>query len=188
MSMLNNVNITGRVTADLEMQERGETKYIRFSFANEEGYGDKKHTNFLPIIAYNKSAENMSNAGVKKGSYIWIMGTLHQSTNESNGKKYNNIGIVLSRWGYCGYTKDENAHSAQGQNGAVPPVPPPPQNPYPAQPAQGTVPPPVQTTYPAQQTGQAPPPHPPAPPASGFEGIDLGFPPGMDADDDGLPF
>lgn len=179
MSMLNNVTVTGRITADLELKESGETKFVRFSLANEEGYGDKKHTNFLPSIAYNKSAENMVKAGVKKGSYIWLMGTLRQSTNESNGKKYNNVGIILNRWGYCGY-KDE---TAQGQNGAVPPVPPP-----------------VQTTYPTQQTGQVPPPPPPSapayaqpvppqpvPPANGFEGIDQGFPPEMGADDD-LPF
>lgn len=139
MSMLNCVILTGRITVDLELQKKNELKYVNCSIATEEGYGEHKYTNFFRITAFNTTAENLIKGGVKKGSYIWVKGTLRQSTYEKNGQKQNQVGIILSAWGYCGYSENSNgqqstaagAPPAQAQAtvqtaGQVPPIPPPP--------------------------------------------------------------
>lgn len=50
--------------------------YLRFDLAVTKGYGEGKHTVFLPCLAFQSVAQRMESAGVKKGSQIMISGDL----------------------------------------------------------------------------------------------------------------
>ena len=178
MSMLNSVILTGRITADLELQKKNDSKYLNCSIATEDGYGENKYTNFFRITAFNKTAENLINGGVKKGSYIWIRGALRQSVYEKNGQKQNQVGIILNAWGYCGYS--ENSTGQQSTSAGAPPAPV--QN---TAQASGPVPPipsPPAAAPSAPPAGQAQPQPPAAPPTPDFTDFSM-----IDTDDD-LPF
>ena len=67
----------GRVTADIELREssKGGT-YTKFSLAVPKGFGEKKHTVFLDVTAFQAEAKRLEAAKVKKGSQIQIVGDL----------------------------------------------------------------------------------------------------------------
>ena len=67
----------GRVTADFELREgsKGGT-YTKFSLAVPKGFGEKKHTVFLDVTAFQAEAKRLEAAKVKKGSQIQIVGDL----------------------------------------------------------------------------------------------------------------
>ena len=71
------ITTVGRVTADLELKESAKkVPYLRFDLAVTKGYGEGKHTVFLPCLAFQSVAQRMESAGVKKGSQIMISGDL----------------------------------------------------------------------------------------------------------------
>lgn len=71
------ITAVGRVTADLELKESAKkVAYLHFDLAVTEGYGEGRHTVFLPCWAFQSVAERMEAAGVKKGSQIMISGSL----------------------------------------------------------------------------------------------------------------
>lgn len=71
------ITTVGRVTADLELKESAKkVPYLRFDLAVTKGYGEGKHTVFLPCWAFQSIAQRMESAGVKKGSQIMISGDL----------------------------------------------------------------------------------------------------------------
>ena len=67
--MFTPITLTGRVTADLELQTSPNgTEYIQFNVAVNKGYGEQEHPNFYQCVLFGKAAERLSKAGVKKGS------------------------------------------------------------------------------------------------------------------------
>ena len=75
--MFTPITLTGRVTADLEIQTSSNgTAYIQFNVAVNKGFGEQEHANFYQCILFGKAAERLSKAGVKKGSLLFITGDL----------------------------------------------------------------------------------------------------------------
>ena len=74
--MFNNVIITGRLTADPELKktESGLSLCV-FTIANEIGYGEKKTTHFISVVAWKNQAEVVAKY-FKKGNLIGIEGQL----------------------------------------------------------------------------------------------------------------
>lgn len=48
----------GRLTKDVILTYAGETAIGKFTLAIDDGYGDKKKTNFINIVCFGKQAEN----------------------------------------------------------------------------------------------------------------------------------
>ena len=102
--MLNNVMVAGRLTKDpVIAKTTGGTSYATFSIANERGYGEKKKTNFFDVTVWGTAAEHMEKAGVKKGSHIYVNGTLEHQTYEKDGQKRTAIKIAVGNSGEWEY-------------------------------------------------------------------------------------
>ena len=63
---------TGRIVRDLELKQTGDNSYVKFTLANDTGYGEHKQTNFLQCIAWNKTAETICSY-LQKGSPMIIV-------------------------------------------------------------------------------------------------------------------
>lgn len=93
---MNKVIISGRTTADIELKTTPSgTSVASFTVAVDIGYGEKKQTSFLDVVAWQKQAENASRY-VHKGDRVIIDGRLQSRTYESNGQKRKVTEIVAN--------------------------------------------------------------------------------------------
>ena len=102
---MNNINLTGRLTKDLELKARqsGDGSYAFFTIAVDEGKdkNGNKLTEFIDCIAYNQQANFLSNyAG--KGDLIEVSGKLHVSLREeADGSKTKRVTVKAFNVGIC---------------------------------------------------------------------------------------
>ena len=96
------INTVGRVTADIEAKDgKNGARYAKFSIAVPKGYGDKKHTIFFDVIAFDHVAKRLEAAGVKKASYIFVTGDLDVvEFTRKDGTKGQKNEIELHSWSY----------------------------------------------------------------------------------------
>ena len=91
---MNKVFLIGNITNDLELKKTQTNKsYISFTIAVNEGYGDKKITDFIEIRAWEKTAELVSNY-CRKGSKICVDGKVRTDIYEKDGRKVKNTYIL----------------------------------------------------------------------------------------------
>lgn len=95
---MNNVNLIGNVTKDLEIRYTPQEKAVLdISLAVNEGYGDKKEVSFFQITVWEKSAENC-NKYLSKGSKIAVTGSLKQRRwEDKDGNKRSRVFISAHR-------------------------------------------------------------------------------------------
>ena len=92
----------GRVTADFELQaSTNDVPYVRFSLAEQLGYGENARTQYLQVWAWREDAKRLIKRKVKKGSLIWVSGSLeletYQKRNETTDKR---LKVTLDNWGF----------------------------------------------------------------------------------------
>lgn len=93
---MNKVIISGRTTADIELKTTPSgTSVASFTVAVDFGYGEKKQTSFLDVVAWQKQAENAARY-VHKGDRVIIDGRLQTRVYESNGQKRKVTEIVAN--------------------------------------------------------------------------------------------
>lgn len=93
---MNKVIISGRTTADIELKTTPSgTSVASFTVAVDFGYGEKKQTSFLDVVAWQKQVENASRY-VHKGDRVIIDGRLQTRVYESNGQKRKVTEIVAN--------------------------------------------------------------------------------------------
>ena len=92
--MINRVVIIGRLvhTPELKITQAG-TSYARVTIANEAVYKDKKHTNFIDVLAWSGLAENLSKY-CEKGRKILVDGRLEIKKNTKGDKNYTNVTVI----------------------------------------------------------------------------------------------
>ena len=92
--MINRIVIIGRLvhTPELKITQAG-TSYARVTIANEEVYKDKKHTNFIDVLAWSGLAENLSKY-CEKGRKILVDGRLEIKKNKQGETTYVNTTII----------------------------------------------------------------------------------------------
>lgn len=116
-NMFTQITLTGRVTADLELQtSQNNTEYVQFNVAVNKGYGEQEHPNFYQCVLFGKAAERISKAGVKKGSLLFITGDLDlvEFTRKSDNSKGMIPKITVYEWNYIPTgkrTEDGNANT-----------------------------------------------------------------------------
>ena len=95
--MYNHVNLIGRLVRDLELKYLPNGKAVgNFTIAVDRGYGDKKETDFIKCIAWEKTAENMANF-TKKGSLVMVDGSIKTGSYDKEGTKVYTTDIQVSR-------------------------------------------------------------------------------------------
>ena len=92
--MINRIVIIGRLvhTPELKITQAG-TSYARVTIANEAVYKDKKHTNFIDVLAWSGLAENLSKY-CEKGRKILVDGRLEIKKNKQGETTYVNTTII----------------------------------------------------------------------------------------------
>lgn len=105
--------VFGRVTADLTLKtgQSGST-YLSFNLAENIGYGDRQRTQYYQVWAWDTDAPRLVRAGVKRGSLLWIAGSLELvDCTEMNGEaKTKLLKVSLNDWGFVpvGKAKQNN--------------------------------------------------------------------------------
>jgi single-strand DNA-binding protein len=88
---MNNINIIGNLTKDVELKYTQNNKAITtVTLAVNEGYGDSQKTYFIDVQVWEKQAENLSKY-CGKGSKIAVSGKLIQQSWEYDGKKQSKV-------------------------------------------------------------------------------------------------
>lgn len=84
--MINKVIMAGRLTADPEMRNAGESRYCRFTIAVQKKGKEKNEADFFNCIAWNRNADTICSF-FSKGEPIMIVGSLNTNRYEKNGEK-----------------------------------------------------------------------------------------------------
>ena len=95
---MNNVNLIGRMTADPDVRYNPNTQLAvaKFRLAIDDGYGEKKRTNFVPVTVFGKSAENCEKF-LKKGLQVGVQGKIQTGSYEKDGKKVYTMDVIAER-------------------------------------------------------------------------------------------
>ena len=92
--MINRVVVIGRLVGDPELKiTQAGISYARVTIANEQVYKDKKHTNFIDVLAWSGLAENLSKY-CDKGRKILVDGRLEVKKNKQGESTYVNTTII----------------------------------------------------------------------------------------------
>lgn len=94
--------VIGRVTADLELKTSiNRNPYVRFDIAENVGSKEHRRTQYLQICAMGDDAERLVRARVKKGSLIWVSGSLELEVyTRRDGVTTDKRLKVLLDWGF----------------------------------------------------------------------------------------
>lgn len=96
---MNNLTINGRLVKDAEIGCTANTQAAKakFTIANEVGFGDRKHTNFINVICFGKTAE-FAEKWLAKGNRVIVEGELRTGSYEGkDGKKVYTTDIFANR-------------------------------------------------------------------------------------------
>lgn len=115
---MNNWTGIGRLTKDPEVRYNPETQLAmaRFSMAIDDGYGEKKRTNYIPVVVFGKTAENCERF-LAKGRMVAVEGKIQTgSYTNQNGQKVYTTDVVANKVEFI----DWGEKSAQKENESVP--------------------------------------------------------------------
>lgn len=97
------VNVIGRITADLELRTSEKNNpYVRFDIAENVGSRQNLHTQYFQICAWGEDANRLMRARAKKGSLIWVSGSLELEpyTKRDGVTIDKRMKILLDNWGF----------------------------------------------------------------------------------------
>jgi len=99
---MNSCNLVGRLCADpsLTYSQTG-VAVCKFTLAINRPFSKEKTADFLPIICFKATAENVANY-LFKGSEASVTGSIQTSTWEKDGVKHYKTEILAERVGFIG--------------------------------------------------------------------------------------
>lgn len=84
---MNNVNLIGRLTKDVELRNTGKIDVANFTLAVNKIVNGNKSADFINCVAFDKQADNLSKY-CSKGSQIGLTGRIQTSSyQDKNGNK-----------------------------------------------------------------------------------------------------
>ena len=112
--MINKAIIMGRLTRDPELRHTGTgTPVCSFSVAVDNGYGERRQTDFINCDAWNKTAEFVSNY-FEKGKMIIVIGRIATRTWEGqDGKKNYATEVVVNEVSFGETKKSQDGGYSQ---------------------------------------------------------------------------
>lgn len=97
------VYVIGRITADLELKTSEKNNpYVRFDIAENIGSRQNLHTQYFQICAWGEDANRLMKARAKKGSLIWVSGSLELEpyTKRDGVTIDKRMKVLLDNWGF----------------------------------------------------------------------------------------
>ena len=107
--------VIGRVTADLELKTSiNQHPYVRFDIAENIGGKERGWTQYLQICALGDDATRLIRARVKKGSLIWVSGSLELEifTRRDGVTTDKRLKVLLDNWGFVPVGTDKATRTA----------------------------------------------------------------------------
>lgn len=113
---MNNWIGIGRLTRDIDVRYAAQTQkaVARFTLAIDDGYGENKKTNFISIVAFGKTAENLEKFS-GKGLRIAINGHIQTGSYEKDGQKVYTTDIVADRIEFIDWKNSEKVSEPDGE-------------------------------------------------------------------------
>lgn len=114
--MLNHITIMGRLTKDVELRRTNSgTPVASFTVAVDRDFSKEKETDFIEIVAWNKTAE-FAQKYIGKGRMVVISGRLQiRSWTDKDGNKRKTAEVVAENI-YFADSKKDSAPSTQTNN------------------------------------------------------------------------
>lgn len=107
---MNRIYIYGRLTRepDTRYSQSGKA-VVKFTVASDEGYGDKKSTEFIDVVAFDKKGESCAN-NLDKGCRVNIWGRLTIRSFEGNdGVKRKATEVIADDVQFIDFKKKDDA-------------------------------------------------------------------------------
>lgn len=111
--MLNKFLVAGRMTADPEIQTKGENRLCKFTIACErpKRKGEEKpDTDFFTCIAWNRNADVVVD-WFGKGDMITLVGAVHINRYEKDGEKRNSTEVKVEEIHFSGGKKNASQNN-----------------------------------------------------------------------------
>jgi single-strand DNA-binding protein len=100
--MINCTILQGRLTAEPEIKNAGETKVCNFTVANSKTYKDKEKKVFLRCVAWGNTAEFIGKY-FKKGQEIAVKGSLEtREWKDNDGNNRSSTELYIEEVSFCG--------------------------------------------------------------------------------------
>lgn len=110
---MNQVVIIGRTTQDIECRYTANQKAVaKFTVAVDDGYGEKKRTNFINCVAFGSTAENCEKF-LPKGKKVAVQGHIQTGSYEKDGKKVYTTDVIAERVEFLEFTKPESVQQEE---------------------------------------------------------------------------
>lgn len=106
---MNVVALIGRTTKDIECTYTPQQMAVaRFTLAVDDGYGEKKRTNFISCVAFGKTAENCQ-LYLKKGKKAGVQGHIQTGSYEKkDGTKVFTTDVIADRVEFLEWSKEDH--------------------------------------------------------------------------------
>ncbi len=94
---MNNWTGVGRLTKDPEVRYTPQQMAVaRFNVAIDDGYGDNKRTNFIPVTVFGKQAEACEKY-LAKGRMVAVEGKIQTGSYDKDGRKVYTTDVIANR-------------------------------------------------------------------------------------------
>ena len=93
----------GRVTTDLELKKSvRQVPYIQFSLAEQIGYGELAHTQYIQVWAWGVMTQRLLDRKVRKGSLLSVSGSLEleEYTKKDGVTRDKRLKLKLTDWDF----------------------------------------------------------------------------------------
>ena len=116
----NKVILQGRLTSAPETRETSSgTSVANFSLAVDRGFGEDKKTDFIPCVAFGKTAETIIKF-VAKGTLILVSGSLQtKSWEDKDGNKRTGFEVMVQEFAFCETKSNSSTNSSAETKKAV---------------------------------------------------------------------
>lgn len=117
------VNVIGRITADLELKTSEKNNpYVRFDIAENVGSRQNLHTQYFQVCAWGEDATRLVKARAKKGSLIWVTGSLELEpyTKRDGITIDKRMKILLDNWGFIPVGNTNTSKESSAQTNSIP--------------------------------------------------------------------
>ena len=115
---MNQITLIGNLVRDPELKYStgaNQTAICRFTIAVNDGFGEKQRTSFIPIVVFNKQAENCDRY-LAKGRKVAIHGRIQTGSYEKDGRTVYTTEVIASNVEFLGGGQGagQGAPAAQG--------------------------------------------------------------------------
>lgn len=114
---MNQVNLIGRLTKNPEVRYKDDTAICRFSLAIDDGYGEKKKTNYPSVVVFGKTAENCERY-LSKGRQVAVVGKLQTGSYEKNGQKIYTTDVIAISVEFIGSSSNDTSSAGETATGS----------------------------------------------------------------------